>query len=256
MADVSLGNLRSAFNRVVAARPDLVLMAPYLLYLLLLVVKGELPPQYAWLAALIRGGGCLLLIAALWKHFEPWGRADWLVAVPAGVLTAFGWFYGQYFFNWLGVPHTLPYLFPTTTWEDPRAVIGSGALFWSTVAAHVAVASLVVPIVEELFWRSFLLRALIDWNDFEKFPVGTFSLRAMVLTALLSTVQHPSNWLVSIFCWLAWNGLIYWRKSLSCLMITHGVTNLVLYAWVLFSALYLGDHDAWMHLSLVPEPSK
>jgi CAAX prenyl protease-like protein len=123
--------------------------------------------------------------------------------------------------------------------------LGEGVLFWANSLTRIAVAITAVPVVEEIFWRAFLLRALIDWNNFEKLPLGAFTWMSFLGTALLSTVQHPDTWVVSIFCWFAFNGLMYWTRSLLCLVICHGVTNLVLYAWVLFVGLYLEDARAW-----------
>ena len=45
-------------------------------------------------------------------------------------------------------------------------------------------------------------------------------------------VQHPDNWGVSVLCWMFFNGIFYWTRSILCLVILHGVTNLALYAYV------------------------
>lgn len=232
-------------------------MAPYLLYLVLLMLK-DWSVEYNWAASLVRGVLPMLLVWLFWKHLRPWGASELHVAIPAALLTAAGWFYGQYLFNWLGVPARLPLpMFegqPDDPPLDPRSVLGDGGLFWLTAIAHVAVASTTVGFVEEIFWRSFLLRALIDWNEFERMPLGRFTWLSFLGTALLSALQHPDNWLVSVACWMAWNLLMYWRRSLLCLVWTHCFTNLFLYAWVLYAALQLGDSYAWMHLSLAGKP--
>ena len=46
-------------------------------------------------------------------------------------------------------------------------------------------------------------------------------------------LQHPDNWGVSVLCWMAFNGVFYWTRSILCLVLLHGVTNLVLYLIVL-----------------------
>jgi CAAX prenyl protease-like protein len=112
--------------------------------------------------------------------------------------------------------------------------------WWSQVVVRITVATTVVPIVEELFWRAFLLRSLIDWQQFEKIPLGTFAWRSFIGTALLSTIQHPEQWGVSILCWIAFNALFIWKKSLMFIMIVHGVTNLVLYIYVI-------AYEDWWH---------
>jgi CAAX prenyl protease-like protein len=121
---------------------------------------------------------------------------------------------------------------------DPR--VGLSAWSWAWQATlRITVATVAVPIVEELFWRAFLLRALIDWHRFERIPIGTFTWVSFLGTSLLSMVQHPDNWAVSVLCWFAYNGLLYWKKSILLLMITHGVTNLALYLYVIYSGDWL-----------------
>jgi membrane protease YdiL (CAAX protease family) len=241
-------------DRFLSHRPDIAIMAPYLSYLLLLGIRDSVPLEYAWLASLVRGVGALLVAAVVWKHLPPLGRPHWGAAITVGVLAALGWYYGHLLALSTGLPQRLPLpLFGgTPELVDPRAAtlsdgtaLGAGGLFWLNSLTRVAVAVVTVPLVEELFWRAFLLRALIDWNNFENLPLGKFTWFSFLGTSLLSTVQHPDHWVVSIFCWFAFNALMYWKKSILCLVICHGVTNLVLYAWVLFAGLALGDARAW-----------
>ena len=63
----------------------------------------------------------------------------------------------------------------------------------------------------------------------------------VLISSLLSILQHPDNWGVSILCWIIFNALFVWKKSLLCLMITHGVTNLALYTYV----VSCGDWAFW-----------
>lgn len=236
-------------ERRLADRPDLPLITPMLVYLVLLGLRDVLLPyEYGWLAALIRGAGGLTVVWLVRRHLPPWGRAHWPLAAGMGVLIAAGWYYGQHVCNGLGVPQRLPLpFFPGEAVPvDPREKLGSGGLFWWTVVARVGVATTAVPVVEELFWRAFLLRALIRWSEFEKVALGTFTWRSFLVTSALSTLQHPDNWAVSIPCWFAFNALMYWKKSILFLVLVHGFTNLFLYAWVVLNAVRWGDSSAWM----------
>lgn len=221
-------------DQLLAARPDIAVMAPFLAYLLLLGVRDLLPYEWRAAASAIRGLGTLVVILAVRRHLPPWGKPCWLIAVPAGLVVAWGWVYGQHLFNDWGVPHRIPLvIFPgQPEIIDPRDQLGVRHLYWTTIAARIAVATTIVPIVEEFFWRGFLLRAMINWARFEKVPLGTFTWLSFLGTSLLSTLEHPDNWAVSIPCWFAYNGLMYWKKSILCLIIAHGVTNLALYVYV------------------------
>lgn len=237
-------------DRLARNRPDLPLIAPILIYLLLLWPRDSaiLPYEVRWLANLIRGVGGLGVVWLLRRHMPPWGRSHWPLAAGVGVLVAAGWYYGQYLLDYLGVPHRipLPFFAGDTTPVDPRDKLGTGGLFWFTVVTRIAVASTTVAVVEELFWRAFLLRAMINWSSFEKVPLGAFTWFSFVGTALISTLEHPDNWAISVPCWLAFNLLMYWKKSVLFLVFVHGFTNLFLYIWVILNTVYWHDASAWM----------
>lgn len=226
----------------------MVLMAPYLAYLALLGLRDVGGPEWVWLFTILRGVGPLLIVWLFRRSLPPWGAPFVLLAIPAALLAAAGWYYGQYASNWLGLPHRmpLPIFGGVPELVDPRDSLGHGTLFWWTALLRIGVATTTVAVVEELFWRAFLLRALIDWAAFEKLPLGAFSWRAFLLTSLISTIQHPDNWVVSIFCWFWFNALMHWKKSILFLVIVHGLTNLFLYAWVLANTLHFGNRSAWM----------
>lgn len=240
---------RRPLDAFLSQRPDIVLMGPYLVYLALLGLKDVAGPEWVWLFTLVRGAGGLAAVWFVRQHLPPWGPAHLGLAIPAALFAAAGWYYGQYAFDALGAPHRLPltFLFPGAfELNDPREALGNGALFWTTVVTRIAVASTTVAFVEELFWRAFLLRALIDWHDFEKLPLGAWSLRSFLLTSLLSTIQHPDNWLVSIPCWFFFNALMIWKRSILFMVIVHGLTNLFLYAWVILNVERWDNRSAWM----------
>lgn len=225
---------RGRIDRLAADRPDIVFMAPFLVYLLLLTLQDFVFPDHLrWLAIAIRGIGALLVFELLARHLPPLGRPHVTLAVVVGVATAAMWAAGQHWLNGLGVPAGLP---PLGSAEpevvNPHDKFGDGVLLWTTVTLRILVACTAVPIVEEIFWRGFLLRAFIRWEDFEKIPMGQFAWRAFIGTALLSVAQHPNNWAVSIVCWLIFNALFYYTRSLTCLIITHAVTNLALYVYM------------------------
>lgn len=227
---------------VVRAQPEAPLMGPFMLYLLLLLLDELFPPHLRHVGMVIRGAATLWVCWCFRHYFPPLGRPYWPLAVAAGLLAAWGWAAGQFLFDRLGLGGTLSLksllAWPPGLLAEPGALfnplekVGAGGAFWTHVVIKIGVAVTAVPIVEELFWRGFMLRALIRWDGWAAVPVGQFAWRAFLGTALISTLQHPSNWGVSILCWMFYNGLFYWTRSLSCLMIVHGVTNLALYAWV------------------------
>ncbi len=235
------GGIRARFENIGRERPDVVLMAPYMSYLLLLALVGFFPPQLEWVAIVLRGVGSLFVAWLFLPHMPSWGKPYIWIAVPAGAFAAWGWIVGDYYFESIGLGGRLPGFPGEKVVEDPRAVLGAYKLFWTTSILRIVVACTAVPVVEELFWRAFLLRAMINWNRFERVPLGAFTWFSFVGTALLSTVQHPDNWAVSIPCWFFFNALFIWTRSIWCLIIVHGVTNLLLYYYV----VRVGDWSFW-----------
>jgi len=94
-------------------------------------------------------------------------------------------------------------------------------------------AVLVVPLMEELFWRSFLIRYIID-NDFKKVRIGTFTWGSFLLTIVLFGVEH--NYIYAgIMAGAAYNLILYKTRSLAQCVMAHSVTNLALGIYVVFT---------------------
>jgi CAAX prenyl protease-like protein len=99
------------------------------------------------------------------------------------------------------------------------------------IAFRIAGASLVVPLMEELFWRSFLLRYLIK-TDFTTVAVGTFTWGSFAAVAVLFGLEHDFI-IAGIMAGVAYNLLAVYTRSIAQCVLSHGVTNLVLGIYVL-----------------------
>ena len=102
-------------------------------------------------------------------------------------------------------------------------------------------AALIVPIVEELFWRGWLPRWLQD-TRFERIPLGTYTTFAFLTTAALFALEHGPFWEVGLVCGLLYNWWMRRTRSLGDLMVTHAVTNLALSLYVIAT----GRWTLWM----------
>jgi CAAX prenyl protease-like protein len=96
-----------------------------------------------------------------------------------------------------------------------------------------------VPLFEELFWRSFLIRWLID-PDFLKVPIGRVTPLAAVITSAFFALSHP-EWLPALLTGLLWAGLLWQTRSVSACVISHAVANLALGLHVISS----GEWKYW-----------
>lgn len=102
-------------------------------------------------------------------------------------------------------------------------------------------AVVLVPIIEELFWRAWLLRWLIQ-PRFEEVPLGTYNSTAMWMTAVLFASEHGPYWDVGLATGLIYNWWMFRTRRLGDCIVAHAVTNGCLSAYVLFS----GKWEYWL----------
>lgn len=113
---------------------------------------------------------------------------------------------------------------------DPGALHDEALRFIVTLF-RIAGAVVVVPVMEELFWRSFLIRYMID-KDFESVPVGTFTWGSFLVTALLFGTEHHYI-IAGVMAGVAYNLVVYRTRSLAQCVLAHSVTNLALAIYVI-----------------------
>ena len=94
-------------------------------------------------------------------------------------------------------------------------------------------AVLVVPLMEELLWRSFALRFLIN-SHFKSVPLGQFSWFSFVVVSIAFGFEHH-RWLVGILAGMVYAGLLYRSRNLFSPILSHAVTNLLLGTYVLIT---------------------
>jgi CAAX prenyl protease-like protein len=126
------------------------------------------------------------------------------------------------------------------TLDESATLPGFNPLLLPSVAVRIIMtlfrivgAVLVVPLMEELFWRSFLIRYIID-NNFEKVRIGTFTWGSFLLTIVLFGAEH--NYIYAgIMAGVVYNLILYKTRSLAQCVLAHSVTNLALAIYVVFT---------------------
>jgi len=101
--------------------------------------------------------------------------------------------------------------------------------------------ALLVPIIEELFWRAWLMRWVISPN-IETVPLGTYDRLAFWVTAALFAAEHGPYWEVGLVAGIAYNWWMVRTRSLGDCILAHGVTNLALGLFVIWS----GQWQYWL----------
>jgi CAAX prenyl protease-like protein len=102
------------------------------------------------------------------------------------------------------------------------------------ILLRTAGATVLVPIVEELFWRGWLMRWLIA-PKFREIPFGAFTPSAFLIVAVLFAAEHGSYWEVGLAAGIVYNWWAVRTRSLADCILAHAVTNGILSAYVLLS---------------------
>lgn len=92
--------------------------------------------------------------------------------------------------------------------------------------------ALLVPPVEELFWRGWAMRWLIA-SDFRKIPLGAYQASAFWLVALMFAAEHGPYWEVGLATGIVYNLWMVRTRNLTDCIIAHAVTNGLLSAYIL-----------------------
>jgi uncharacterized protein len=217
--------------------PSARYVTPFALFLLFLVVFPRLPID-AGLEAPLR---VILLGAVCWVC---WPReislrpSHWLPSIGIGVAVFVLWIAPD-----LLIPgyRTLP-PFSNAVVGHTHSSLPPGALHSAWVVAwRTARAVVIVPVIEELFWRAWLMRWLIN-SDFRKVPVGAYAPLAFWLTAVLFASEHGPYWDVGLLTGIIYNVWMIRSKSVADCVLMHAVTNGALSAYV----IAFGQWQYWM----------
>jgi CAAX prenyl protease-like protein len=215
------------FNKIKAS-PLLVRVLPFALFAALTMLQGRFGPdsQY-WVYALKTALGAWgLWVMRPYVSEMKWKFSWEAVVVGVGV-----------FALWVGLDGHYPLLAERSGGFDPAAAYGPGsllALFF--IAVRTVGSTLVVPPLEEVFYRSFVYRYLVR-PDFLSVPLRQLSWRALAITAVVFGIGH-FEWLPGILCALAYQGLVLYKNRLGDAITAHAVTNLLLALWVVTRGQY------------------
>jgi hypothetical protein len=223
---ISSGNNQRGPGRWVA--DDLAYVLPMAVFLLFTWLGGQwiafFPASYVIKTVLT--GACLIF---LWPQYT---RIKWSHAWLGVVIGIVG------LVQWVGMEKLLLHVwpnYPRASLEvfNPLTSFSSPVMLWTFVTVRLLGPALVVPFMEELFWRDFLWRTLIAPNDFKLAAVGEWDRKSFVIVTVAFASVHLQMWLTALV-WGAMIGVLLVRtKSLGACIIAHGVTNLLLGVYVL-----------------------
>lgn len=221
------------------SRAALARIAPFALFMVLLALRGALPaesdggidPRWIYGLTVLAVGALLLYFRREYGELarQTWPSAGETVLAATVGLAVFG----------LWIMLDAPWMVlgePSAAFVPVRA---DGSLDMPLIVVRWIGAALLVPVMEELFWRSYLMRWL-QRPQFEAVPPAQVGVKAIVLSTFVFMLAH-TLWLAAIVAGLAY-ALLYVRTGkLWVPVIAHAVTNGVLGIWVVMT----GNWQFW-----------
>lgn len=230
---------RSDKSRVNASpilrHPAVPYVLPFLVFILFLALRNVLPSGWEYPMRVLVTGAALATVSRGVLSFKPRRPAS---SVALGVAVFVIWvapdmLWPGYRQHWLlsngvtGRPHSsLPDAVRTDTLWLAFRIIGT---------------ALVVPVIEELFWRGWLMRYLVR-PEFQSVRLGTFTALSFWATAALFASEHGPYWDVGLLAGIAYGWWIIRTQTLSDCILAHAVTNACLAAYVVSS----GHWEYWL----------
>jgi CAAX prenyl protease-like protein len=137
------------------------------------------------------------------------------------------------FFVWISPQQFLGFA-PRRNGFNPGTLFRDHAfLYWSTVILRFLRLVLIVPFLEEIFWRAFLLRFVIR-EDFEAIAFGTFNWASFLVVAIAFGLSHSiPDRPAALAAGALYNVVAYRTRSLTCCVVAHATTNLLLGLWIM-----------------------
>lgn len=218
--------MNGPFSRAATLR-----VLPFALFMGLLALRGAAPadgswgfdPRWLYALTVVAVGGVL---AWAWREYGELSGQNRPAAREAGLAVAVGL---AVFVLWIHLDA------PWMRLGEPAAgftPLGADGRIDPLLAAfRLAGAALLVPVMEELFWRGFLMRWL-QHPTFEGVDPRAVGLRAVVASTFVFVLAH-TLWLAAAIAGLAYAWLYIRTGRLWVAVIAHAVTNAALGVWVL-----------------------
>src|SRR6185437_299171 len=143
-----------------------------------------------------------VMLVMLWPRFTKIRWTYWWLGALCGVVGVV---------QWVGMENLLlghwpNYPRPAVEPFNPISQIHTPAIRWIFIGCRLAAATLLVPVMEELFWRDFLWRTILAPRDFKLAEVGEPDWKAWLIVAALFSCVHV-KWATAVVWGLMVGGL-------------------------------------------------
>jgi CAAX prenyl protease-like protein len=222
-------------QKQLSTSPIIARALPFIIFVLLTSGQGVFGVASAYWLYLTKTFVGLWLVLEMWPLVPEMRWAFCWEAVVVGVAIFGVWIgiSGEWTTQnslWVKIGISHPEAKPALVW-DPLTQFGPG-LGWIFVVVRILGSTLIVPPLEEVFYRSFLYRYIASQN-FLSLPLNIFLPVPFVATAVIFGFSH-NEWLAGILCGAAFQWLVLRKNRLGDAMTAHAITNFLLGAWVVW----------------------
>ena len=216
--------------------PMIAHIAPFAVWLAVMFGLGEPAAwKYALRAAL---GLAALLWFRPWRWYAPLAVRHVPLALIVGVLVFVVWVLPES--KWIGGQmaslqdlylHWFVAPFGSIAAESHVSAYAPDRCGWPLTLVRIGGSAMVIPIIEEFFWRGFLYRWLLGTN-FVRVDMGKFRWSVLLVVSLAFGFEHH-RWLVGFVAGLAYGLFVLRTKDIWAACVAHAVTNLLLGIYVI-----------------------
>jgi hypothetical protein len=206
---------------------------PLAVFGLFTTVEGYVPsPWYPWVyvAKVCAVIVSLVLLPRSLRDIAPSTRTL-APAILVGLVVFAEWILLD---RWIPYPHI-----GTRTAFNPFSELADPLQLWMLLVTRFFGLVVLVPIIEESFWRNFALRWVTN-PDLDAVPVGTYSQTAFWMVAVGFASTHP-EWLVALVAGVLFALLLRSTRSMFAVVVSHAVANLALGVYIVVT----GDWRYW-----------
>jgi uncharacterized protein len=166
---------------------------------------------------------CGMLLLWFWREYELRAPRQTVLTIAVALFVFVFWIAPVEFFGFA----------PRLDGFNPEALSGQPAAYWMTIVFRFLRLVVIVPLVEEIFWRGFALRYFVS-EKFHTVPMGAFSWLSFAVVTVGFGLSHArEDWIAAVVTGALYNCVAYRTKSLTSCILAHAVTNLFLGLWIM-----------------------
>ena len=225
----------NALTAKLQASPLLARVLPFVVFLVLTSCQGSLGPESHFWVYLAK---CVIGAWMIWVTWPLVSEMRWAIsfeALIAGTLV---------FILWVALDVLYPkFSQPNDSWDLQKQFGSLSVMVWFFAGVRLVGSTLLVPMLEEVFYRSFLYRYILAPNWMFT-AYNSFAVKPFLITSIVFGFTHQ-QWLAGIVCGMIYQLLVIRTNRIADAITAHAVTNLLLGAWVITQGFGFADKPQW-----------